>query len=59
MHNIQDKLGFKNMSDLTIKVIKFIYDTETPRKEQIKKDKKYGNRNLHSWKSFFVNNNEL
>ena len=48
MHNIQDKLGVKNMSDLTIKAIKFIYDTETPRKGQIKKDKKYGNRNLHS-----------
>ena len=48
MHDIQDKLGVKNMSDLTIKAIRFIYDAETPRKEQIKKDNKYGNRNLHS-----------
>ena len=25
MHNIQDSLGVKNMSDLTIKAIKWIY----------------------------------
>ena len=27
MHNIKDKLGVKNMSDLTIKAIKGIYET--------------------------------
>ena len=42
IHNIQDKLGIKNMSDLTIKAIKGIYDTETPRKEQVRKYKGNG-----------------
>ena len=42
MHHIQDKLGVKNMSDLTIKAIKCIYETKTPTKEQFKKHKKFG-----------------
>ena len=29
MHDIQDKLGVKNVSNLTIKAMKGIYDTET------------------------------
>ena len=33
IHDKQDKLGVKNMSDLTIKAIKGIYDTEIPTKE--------------------------
>ena len=42
MHDIQDKSGVRNMTDLTIKAIKSIYDTETPSKEHIKKYKRYG-----------------
>ena len=38
----KDKLAVKNISDLTIKAIKEIYDTETPTKEQIKKYKRFG-----------------
>ena len=33
MHDIQDKLGVKKMSDLTIKAIKCIYNAETLTKE--------------------------
>ena len=32
MHNIQDKLGFKIMSDLTVKTTKDICNNETPSK---------------------------
>ena len=39
MHDIQDKLGVKNKSDLKIKSIKDIYDTKIPTKEQIEKYK--------------------
>ena len=42
IHNIQDKLGVKNMSDLTIKAIIGIYDTETLTIEQVRKYKGYG-----------------
>ena len=41
MHDIQDKLGVKNMYDFTIKSIKDIYDAENLTKEKIKKYKKY------------------
>ena len=41
IHNIQDKLDFKNMSDLTIKAIKGIYNTETPTKGQTRKYRRY------------------
>ena len=41
MHHIQDKLGVKSMSDLTIKEIKGIYETKTPTKEKIRRYKKY------------------
>ena len=46
MHNMQDKLGIKNMSDLTIKAIKGIYDAETLTKEQIRKHEKIWKKNL-------------
>ena len=36
MHILQEKLGVKNMSDLTIKAIKGIYDAETSIKKQIR-----------------------
>ena len=39
MHDIQDKLGVKNKSDVKIKSIKDIYDTKIPTKEQIEKYK--------------------
>ena len=42
MHDIQDKLGVKNMSDLTIKAIKGIYNIRNLTEKQIKKYKKYG-----------------
>ena len=42
VHDIKDKLGVKNMSDLTIKTTKDIYDTETLTKEQIKKYRRNG-----------------
>ena len=37
MHDIQEKLSVKNMSDLTIKAIKCVYNTKNLTKEQIKK----------------------
>lgn len=37
MHDIQEKLRVKNMSDLTIKKIKCVYNTKNLTKEQIKK----------------------
>ena len=40
--NIEDKLGVKNISDLTIKAIKGIFDTEILTKEQAEKYKRYG-----------------
>ena len=42
MHDIQEKLGARNMSDLTIKAIKGIYKPNTPTKEQIEKYKRLG-----------------
>ena len=42
MDGIQEKLDVKNMSDLTIKAIKGIYNTENPTKKQIGKYKSYG-----------------
>ena len=35
MHDIQDKLGVKSMSDLTIKEIKGIFIVRNPTKQQI------------------------
>ena len=35
MHNIQNNLGIKNMSDLIIKAVQGIYKTKTPTNEQI------------------------
>ena len=40
-HDIKNKLGVKNMSDLSIKAIKDIYETKTPTKKQIEKCKIY------------------
>ena len=37
IHNIKDKLGIKNMSDLTIKAIKGIYDTEASNTKDVEK----------------------
>ena len=42
MHNTQDKLGVKNMPDLTRKAIKGIYDTDASTKEK-KNTKDLGN----------------
>ena len=42
IHDIQDKLGAKNMSDLTIKEIKGIYNTKTPTYKPIRRYKRYG-----------------
>ena len=42
MHDIQDNLGVKNMSDLTTKAIKDICGTKTPSKKKIEKYKMYG-----------------
>ena len=37
MHDVQEKLSVKNMSDLTIKAIKYFYNTKNLTKEQTKK----------------------
>ena len=42
MHDVEEILVVKNMSDLTVKAIKGTYNTETHTKEQIKKYKRYG-----------------
>ena len=42
MYDILDKLGVKNMSDLTKKETKGIYNTRTPTFEQIRRYKRFG-----------------
>ena len=42
IHDIQDKLGDKNVSDLVIRAIKGIYNTKNFTKEQIRKYIRYG-----------------
>ena len=42
IHNMQDRLGAKNMSNLTIKAIKAICDTKSSKREQIKRHNRYG-----------------
>ena len=42
MYDIQDTLGVKSMSDLTIKTIKDIFKTKTLTIEQIRNNKRYG-----------------
>ena len=42
MYDIQDKLGVKNISDLTTKAIKGTYNTENLTKDQTRKYKTYG-----------------
>ena len=54
MHDIQNELGVKNMSDLTIKTIKGIYDTESPTKKQIKKYKRYRNEFIADLTSTYI-----
>ena len=43
---MHDKIGVKNMSDLTIKSIKYIYDAKALTKEQIRKSKNMENKLL-------------
>ena len=54
MHNIQDKLGVKNMHDMTIKAIKGTYSTETPTKEQTRKYKKYGKEFINNLEGIYI-----
>ena len=42
MHDIHDKLGVKDISDLTRKAIKGNYDTKTPTEEEKRTFKKFG-----------------
>ena len=42
MHDIQNNLGIKNMSDLIIKAVQGIYKTETPTNERIENCKRHG-----------------
>ena len=39
IHDIRDKLGVKNMSDLSIRAIKGIYEVKSSTNEQIKRCK--------------------
>ena len=57
MHNIQDSLGVKNMSDLTIKAIKGIYGTKRPTNEQIKRCKRYGKELLDTLTGLYIHEN--
>ena len=54
IYDIQIKLGVKNMSDLTIKSIKGIYDTKTLTNEQIRKYKGYGVEFINNWTGIYV-----
>ena len=54
MHVLQDKLGVKNISDLRIKAIKGICDTETPTKEQIRKYKRYGKEFINNLTGIYI-----
>ena len=57
MHNIQDSLGVKNMSDLTIKAIKWIYGTKRPTNEHIKRCKRYGKELLDTLTGLYIHEN--
>ena len=41
MHDIQSKLGVKNISDLTIKAVKAIYETNSSANKHIKRCKRH------------------
>ena len=43
MHDVQDGLGIKNISDLVRKEIHGIFETEDPTKDQIRKYKRREN----------------
>ena len=57
MHEIQDKLGFKNMSDLTRKAIKGIYKTKNLTEEQIRKYKRYGKEFIADLTGIYIREN--
>ena len=42
MHDTQNKLDAKNMSDLVIRAMKGTYNTKNPAKQEIRKCKRYG-----------------
>ena len=42
MHDVQERLGVKNMSDLVRKEIHGIFETKNPTKDQIKRPEKNG-----------------
>ena len=54
MYHIQVKLGVKNMSDLTIKAIKGIYNTKTPTYEQIRR---YGKEFIDGLTGIYIREN--
>ena len=65
MHDIQDNLCAKNMSGLTIKAIKGIYNTKTLTDKKISAYKKHGSelidgeKFMYIHKSWFINSHEL
>ena len=54
MDNIRIKLCVKCVSDVTIKAIKSIYNSETPTKEQIKKYKRYGKEFINNLTGIYI-----
>ena len=54
MHNIQNKLGVKNMTDLTIKDIKRIYNTKALTDEKIYVYKKHESELIDSEKFMYI-----
>ena len=57
MHDIQDELCVKNISYLTIKAIKGIYETNGPKNEQIKRCKRYGKELLDGVTGIYIHEN--
>ena len=53
-HDIQDKLGVKNMSDVAIKEIKGIYNTKNLTEKQIEKYKRYGKKFIDNLTGIYI-----
>ena len=57
MHDIQSKLGVKNISDLTIKAVKAIYETNSSANKHIKRCKRHGTELLGDTTGIYIHEN--
>ena len=57
MHDIQIRLGVKNMSNLKITEIEGKFDNRNPTKEQIRKCKRYGKEFINNLTGIYIREN--